>query len=108
MGIQLVGLAFKNWASLGDRPFRALVYMAFKALDFGNAGEGIPPERYFGGWPAIARAMGHARPDSTAATQVVFRAITVLIDQGAIECVKAGHPGQNAEYDLFLYRCPKQ
>jgi hypothetical protein len=106
MGIQLMVAAFENWADVTPHgPFRALLYMSCRALDI--ASEKIPRALYFGGWPAIARAMGTEEPDGNPAKQVVDRVIAKLVRLGVIECIKPGRPGSNAVYRIWTERRPK-
>lgn len=106
MGIQLAMAAFENWADVTPHgPFRALIYMSCRALDFASAT--IPRALYFGGHPLIAQALGLKDSTGNPAKQVVERAIAALIRLGAIERVKAGFPGSNAVYRIWTERRPE-
>lgn len=106
MGIQLIGAAFDNWAAATPPvPFRALLYMSYRALDIASAAS--PRALYFGGWPAIAKSMGLSAPDGDAAKQVVKRAIACLVRLRAIECIQQGWVGSNAVYRLLVETPPE-
>lgn len=106
MGIQLIGAAFRNWSHLNDRPFRALLYMAFKALDTGSPT--TAPARYFGGWVDLAgEGLGLKDPKSVAAEKVCTRVVSILIKEKAIQRLVHGGKNHRAVYQLHVYECPK-
>jgi hypothetical protein len=123
MGASNVAAAFVHWsAMLDDQPMRALLYMANVALDppqRGRVEERTLPCRYFGGWESLSEALGNPVPPAPADTDAsadaddarrrretaarrVRRAITALRRAGAIEDVRHGGRGVQAEYLLRL------
>lgn len=103
-------MVYVQWSGMPDRPFRCLVYMALVSLDTGR------PPRYFGGYPALARALGRDTPDTApgdsgdvesqrrwrADMEAVRNAVRQLVAAGAIVCDRAEAPGRGPEYALRL------
>lgn len=100
MGGGNVAAVFAVWSPiLGDkhRDMRALLFMANTALD------GDAPPRYFGGWEALACALGfdvEGNPDS--AERNTKKALSALVKVGAITSSGTARAGVRAEYALNL------
>lgn len=100
MGGGNVAAVFAIWSSsMADkhRDMRALLFMANTALDGDN------PPRYFGGWEAIASALGlnvEGNPDS--AERNTKKALSNLVKLGAITSSGTARAGVRAEYALNL------
>jgi len=99
VGAQNVAKVFTYWTHLGHRDTRALVYMANVSLDADQ------PPLYFGGWEALAVAMGLSPdrddPNESARKQIV-KALKVLTDAGVVVSTGAARRGVRAEYALAL------
>jgi hypothetical protein len=100
-----------GWAGrVNQRAFAALVQMAMMSLDRDH------PPRYWGGWYALVPAVGLRVPQEcerggpceqcATARRVVKRAVTCLVEGGAIERLGHSAPGRNAEYALILRPAP--
>ena len=111
MGVYNVGLVYARWRQLPHLPFRLLVWMAYRSYD--RPQNGKPARHYYGGWEELAYAAGRTVPppdDSDkavsakrrAAEKSVDRAMSDLVDAGAITMVCPSGPGRNAEYALNL------
>ena len=97
MGAQNVGKVFAYWRHLGHKEARALTFMALTALDADK------PPVYFGGWAAVAEALGLDPDKKHASASEVFRkTLAALVKAGAV--VSSGHArqGVRAEYALAL------
>ncbi len=90
-------MAFAFWAHLDHREMRALAFMANTALDADT------PPVYFGGWEALAAALGcdvEAKPENARRTAV--RALSALAQAGPIISSGQARTGVRAEYALAL------
>jgi hypothetical protein len=97
MGAQNVAKVFANWRHLGHREARALTFMANIALDADN------PPVYFGGWVAVAEALGLDPEGKRASAQEVFRqTIAALVAAGAVVSSGQARLRVRAEYALAL------
>lgn len=109
MGAGNVSLAYICWAKLPDRAFRLLTYMALVSMDTDR------PPRFWGGYPALARAVGRNTPDvlggnatdaekkaRTADFEAVRIGMRVLLKNEAIALDEAPAPGRNPVYRLNL------
>lgn len=107
MGAGNVKLVYARWHDLPDLPFRLLAYMALVSMD-----EDAEPS-YWGGWEALALAIGRlvpprsdANPEAVkvrrAALKAVATATNRLIEKRAIFVKVAAAPGRNATYGLNL------
>ena len=110
MGYSNVSLVYTSWANLSDRPFRALTYMALMASD-----TDCPP-LYFGGYPALARALGRNITDEwdpgsakvrekrarKAAMEAVRIALVPLKDAGVVVVSVEEAPGRGPVLALLL------
>lgn len=97
MGAQLVSRVYTSWTHLPDRPFRLLAYMALIAKDTNAA------PTYWGGRDSLAEALGYR--DMTESTyRVVSRAISQLVEFGAIKRSYIGHANKRSEYLLTLQK----
>lgn len=100
MGGSNVAAVFAMWSPiLGDkhRDMRALVFMANTALD------GDKPPRYFGGWEALAGALGFdVETNPVSAERNTKKALSALTKAGAIVSSGAARAGVRAEYALQL------
>lgn len=72
-----------------------LVVMALHSLDPGPKVK--DPLHYFGGWPALAIALGFAEY-TPSAERAVARAIAQLVDKGAVESVDRTSSGSRVYY----------
>ena len=109
MGAGNVVQVLTNWSSrLNDRPFRALVQMAVVSKD-----EDCPP-RYWGGWAKIADACGSPVPSGcvtgcrgcekcASQRRVASRAISALIEAGAVVQIEKAGPRRQACFELHLH-----
>lgn len=88
---------------LGNAAARLLLHMALECWDE-DTPDGRLGRRYFGGREMSAIALGYSAPEngSAAAHQAVKRAITELLEKGAIVRVRAGGRGLPAEYELLV------
>lgn len=109
MGAGNVSLVYLRWASLPDRPFRLLAYMALVSMD-----TDCPP-RFWGGYPSLARALGRNTPDDTpknptdgerkarnADFEAVRLGMKVLLESGPVSILVPKAPGRSAVYALDL------
>lgn len=94
MGAQNVAKVFANWRHLKHREARALLFMANMALDADK------PPVYFGGWEAVAAALGLS--DAASARRMTMQVFAALRAAGAT--VSSGQARMNvrAEYALAL------
>lgn len=94
MGAQNVSKVFTHWRHLSHREARALIFMANMALDADK------PPRYFGGWAALAEALGLS--DAPSAKRMTMQVFAALRAAGAT--VSSGQARMNvrAEYALAL------
>ncbi|MEV8148741.1 hypothetical protein AB0O52_11440 [Arthrobacter sp. NPDC080073] len=97
MGAQNVAKVFANWRHLSHREARALAFMANMALDADK------PPVYFGGWEAVANAIGLDTVSKRSSSKEVFRqTIAKLSLEGAIVSSYQARLGVRAEYALAL------
>lgn len=94
MGRQNVALVCTYWADLPDRAFRVLVLIANMCRD------GDPGARYYGGRERLTHVLG--ADDDAAGHRRVARAISDLVEAGALVVAKRGGNGRRAEYALAL------
>lgn len=100
MGARNVSAVFTFWSHLDAGPFRVLAYMALVTKDDDD------PPRYWGGWEALARALGRDLTSGTKAAhqRSVVRAVAALRDARALETARSSGPSTRAEYTLCLMR----
>lgn len=80
MGIELVKASMHYGRRLSGNAYKALLTMSMSALDKPNS-EGRPAAVYFGGWDALAVALGHEdAARNTAGHKAVKRAVRELRD----------------------------
>lgn len=109
MGATLAKLALDRAREHGleHAPTRALLHMALTALDKANK-KGDPPNLYFGGRIALARALGYGRTDPDEAdTQAAHRAVEramAMIAAHQLVIVTPGRSTARTEYDLSPLR----
>lgn len=97
MGATNVTKVFTYWTHLEHRDARGLAYMANVSID-----QHTPPI-YFGGWEAVARALGHDAADKPEnARRAAVRVIAALSKAGALVSSGQARPGVRAEYALAL------
>jgi hypothetical protein len=107
MGATNVTLVYAHWTRLDGAPFRVLIYMALVSLDADD------PPRYFGGWEALANALGRQLPpkddpgqkaqrERAAAAEAVRVAVRQLTRAGAVSTLRPAGAGHRAEYALHL------
>lgn len=97
MGAQNVAKVFANWRHLSHREARALLFMANTALDADK------PPVYFGGWQAVAEALGldpEGRLEN--AKEQFRRTIAGLVTSGAVVSSGQAKLKVRAEYALAL------
>lgn len=97
MGAQNVAKVFAHWRHLGHKEARALAFMANTALDADK------PPVYFGGWVAVAEALGldpHGKRSS--ASEVFRKTLAALVKAGAVVSSGQARLGVRAEYALAL------
>lgn len=82
MGIELVKQVAATCGHLKGNEYKCLTYMAATALDRPND-KGQPAHLYFGGWEALAIALGYSDPDGRYET--VRRALRGLVADGKLE-----------------------
>lgn len=94
MGATNVAKVFANWRHLSHREARALLFMANMALDADK------PPVYFGGWSALADALGLGGASS--AKRMTMQTLAALREAGVV--VSSGQARMNvrAEYALAL------
>lgn len=102
MGAQLVSLVLVRWAPhISDRAFRVLVRMAHTALDADVKGRSAG--MYYGGRDLLAMTLRAERGGTDeAAHRTVRRAISELLEVGAIERITAAKRGTTGAYRLRL------
>ena len=85
---------------LSGNAYKALLTMSMSALDKPNS-EGRPAAVYFGGWDALAVALGHddAARNSTGAV-LVKRALKELRDGGFVTPMGVAHKGSRQAYSV--------
>ena len=104
MGSRLAQYALGPWwAHIDPAPRCLLAYMAATCLDApkGNQAAG----RFFQGRPSLVlnyAGIDENDPRFEAANRRIKRYLATLVDAGAIRLVKAGHRGQNSEYELLV------
>lgn len=102
MGAGNVKAVYETWSSLPDRQFRVLAYMALVSKD----GDAVPT--YWGGWKALAGAIGRGgheqltAAEARAAKEAVRVALKALTKAGAIDVSRSSAPGRNATYEIHL------
>lgn len=97
MGAQNVAKVFMYWRQLDHREARALLFMANTALD-----KDLPPV-YFGGWEALAHAIGHdPSGNKAAAKRAAMRTLSALRKSGAIVSSGQAMYDVRSEYALAL------
>lgn len=97
MGASNVAKVFAHWRHLSHREVRALTYMALIALDADK------PPVYFGGWKAVAEALGLDTEGKRASSQEAFRqTIAKLATAGVVISSAEARLGVRAEYALAL------
>ncbi|GAA4047666.1 hypothetical protein GCM10023063_38790 [Arthrobacter methylotrophus] len=97
MGAQNVTKVFTHWRHLSHREVRALVFMANVSLDADK------PPVYFGGWEAVASALGldcEGKRDN--AQEQYRRTIAGLVASGAVVSSGQAKLRVRAEYALAL------
>jgi hypothetical protein len=100
MGASNVAAVFIYWRRLPHAPFRLLVYMALVSMDADD------PPKYWGGWQALAEALGRKMPATHADRVAVTTALTTLRQEGAISRAVNPARGRRAEYLLHLMAPP--
>lgn len=100
MGARLVTLVLMRWSQLGDAEFRLLVRMAHTALD--EPSGPTPAAMYFGGHDLLAATLRSDGGSQTTLLRRVRKAITGLVESGAVERVGAARSGLNQVYRLTL------
>ncbi|GAA3684034.1 hypothetical protein [Micrococcus yunnanensis] len=98
MGASNVIAAYTYWRDrLSHRDLHALVFMAVTALDSDR------PPVYYGGWEAVARALGlDLEGNPASAKRTTVKALTALTEAGAITSSGTARAGIRAEYALNL------
>lgn len=97
MGASNVAKVFANWRHLSHREARALAFMANMALDTDK------PPVYFGGWQALAEALGlDCDGKRSNAKEQYRRTIAALVNAGAVISSGQAKLGVRAEYALAL------
>lgn len=98
MGASNVIAAYTYWRGrLSHRDLHALVFMAVTALDSDR------PPVYYGGWEAVARALGlDLEGNPASAKRTTVKALTALTEAGAITSSGTARAGIRAEYALNL------
>ncbi len=94
MGAQNVAKVFANWRHLSHREARALLFMANMALDADK------PPVYFGGWAAVAEALGLS--DAASARRMTMQVFAALRAAGATVSSGQARINVRAEYALAL------
>lgn len=103
MGVQLANVAVIRWAPvISDRAFRVLIRMALVALD--KPSNGQPAGQYFGGIALLSMTLRGGGDPSHRTTR---RALSELVQVGAIESLERGKKGTRAVYKLTLDNDPK-
>lgn len=98
MGASNVVAAYAYWrGGLSHRDLHALVFMAVTALDSDR------PPVYYGGWEAVAQALGlDLEGNRASAKRTTAKALTALTEAGAITSSGTARAGVRAEYALNL------
>ncbi|WP_248760236.1 hypothetical protein [Pseudarthrobacter sp. SSS035] len=97
MGATNVAKVFANWRHLSHREARALLFMANMALDADK------PPVYFGGWQAVASALGlDCEGRRKSAEEVYRKTLASLGTAGAVVSSGQAKLGVRAEYALAL------
>lgn len=98
MGASNVVAAYTYWRGrLSHRDLHALVFMAVTALDSDR------PPVYYGGWEAVAQALGlDLEGNRASAKRTTVKALTALTEVGAITSSGMARAGVRAEYALNL------
>lgn len=97
MGATNVAKVFANWRHLSHREARALLFMANMALDADK------PPVYFGGWEAVASALGlDCEGRRRSAEEVYRKTLASLGAAGAVVSSGQAKLGVRAEYALAL------
>lgn len=97
MGASNVTKVFTNWRHLSHREARALAFMANMALDADK------PPVYFGGWQAVASALGlDCEGKRKSAEEVYRKTLASLGTAGAVVSSGQAKLGVRAEYALAL------
>lgn len=97
MGATNVAKVFANWRHLSHRDVRALAFMANMALDADK------PPVYFGGWEAVAEALGLDCEGKRASAKEVHRqTLASLVAAGAVVSSGQARLRVRAEYALAL------
>ena len=98
MGASNVVAAYTYWrARLSHRDLHALVFMAVTALDSDR------PPVYYGGWEAVAQALGlDLEGNRASAKRTTVKALTALTEAGAVTSSGTARAGVRAEYALNL------
>jgi hypothetical protein len=100
VGARLVTLVLMRWTQLADVEFRLLVRMAHTALD--ERSGRTPAATYFGGHELLAATLRSEGGSLTTTLRRVRKAITGLVEAGAVERVGAARSGNNQVYRLTL------
>lgn len=100
MGARLVTLVLMRWANIGDAEFRLLVRMAHTAMD--ERTPTAPAATYFGGHELLAATLRSEGGNEATVLRRVRKAITKLVELGAIERVGGAGGGRNQVYRLTL------
>lgn len=97
MGHHNVKKVFAFWVHLEHRETRALTYMANESRD------GDTPPIYFGGWEALAHALGaNVQGNPESARKTAMRALGMLGKAGAIVSSGQARSGVRANYAIAL------
>lgn len=97
MGYHNVRKVFAYWVHLDHRETRALAYMANESRDADT------PPIYFGGWEALAYALGaNVQGSPESARKTAMRALGALSKAGAIVSSGQARAGVRANYAIAL------
>lgn len=103
MGFHLEGAAWAIWSELPDRPFRVLLFIA-RSLPDPDPGEPIPD--WYGNPDRLAVAIGQLDQVDGKQRRTVLnkisRAMTALVDAGALTVISRASPGNRARYGVQL------
>lgn len=113
MGRELARAAL-DYPRLNHRSARVLARMALDAVDPPGS-PSYPPSIYYGGWEALARALGRdvpseaqaraidgARRSRETSAKLVQRVMVELIETGLVERIGKAHGGRSQHYRLNL------
>lgn len=100
MGARLVAWVLVRWTHVSDVEFRVLVRMAHTSLD--ERSGALPAATYFGGHELLMATLRQEGGSPSTVLRRVRKAITGLVEAGAIERVNAARSGANQVYRLTL------